>query len=267
MRTSFCLILLNFISSLALRAEVDQTYPGIIDTVFCQENPQQSYALFLPSQYDSSNDSYPVIFFLDPAARGRYPLERFRQAAEEYGFILACSNNSQNGPWEPIYEAVEAMSLDVSMKYRILESGVCLAGFSGGARAACGVASQVDNIPIVIGVGAGFSTPYPLTSKTSFTYLGLCGDKDMNYVEMKRLEFDMKKMKIEHAFVYSDGGHDWPQVKEASIAIEWIALKLKKKQLIEIDLIKIKQISESWLKRADSLDKRSVISSAAWLKV
>ncbi len=71
--------------------------PGIlIDTVRCLKSPDQSYALYLPAAYDATR-TWPVVYLFDPAARGALPSQHFRQAAEMYGYILICSNNSRNG--------------------------------------------------------------------------------------------------------------------------------------------------------------------------
>ena len=60
----------------------------IIDRVTCAADPSQSYALFVPSGYVPSH-SWPVIFAFDPGGRGRNPVERYRAAAERYGFVVA----------------------------------------------------------------------------------------------------------------------------------------------------------------------------------
>ena len=67
----------------------------------------QSYALYLPSAY-SGDRRWPIIYCFDPGARGPVPVRLFR-AAEKYGYILVCSNNSHNGPWEPINRAMQAV--------------------------------------------------------------------------------------------------------------------------------------------------------------
>ena len=67
----------------------------IVDTVTCAADPTQSYALFLPRAY-TADRAFPVILAFDPGGRGRTPVERYQAAADQYGFIVAGSNNSRN---------------------------------------------------------------------------------------------------------------------------------------------------------------------------
>src|SRR5665647_682580 len=60
----------------------------ITDTVQCRNANGQSYALYLPSNYDNKK-SCPVILIFDPAARGRTGVSAFIEVGRKYGFILA----------------------------------------------------------------------------------------------------------------------------------------------------------------------------------
>jgi hypothetical protein len=60
-------------------------------------------------------DSYAF----DPGARGKLPVERFKEAAEKYGWILAGSNNSRNGPLQPSAEAWRALWQDTHDRFAI----------------------------------------------------------------------------------------------------------------------------------------------------
>ena len=53
----------------------------IIDKVVCSGNADVSYTLYLPSSY-SRDRAWPILYCLDPLARGRVPVERFAKAAE-----------------------------------------------------------------------------------------------------------------------------------------------------------------------------------------
>src|SRR5215472_2955105 len=83
----------------------------IVPDVRCTADETESYALYLPSTY-SPDRAWPAIFAFDPAARGRVPVERYQAAAEQYGYIVAGSNNSRNGSWEVSTRAARAMILD-----------------------------------------------------------------------------------------------------------------------------------------------------------
>src|SRR3974377_1082775 len=108
---------------------------SVIPSVVCKNNPRQSYALYLPTWYDS-RQKWPILFCLDPRARGRAPVDRFAEGAERSGVIVAGSNNSRNGPMEPVREAIEAMVEDTHSRFSVDDSRAYAAGFSGGSRVA-----------------------------------------------------------------------------------------------------------------------------------
>src|SRR5690349_4518491 len=106
----------------------------IVD-VTCEADSSQSYALYVPSTYTPDRE-WKLILAFDPGARGRTGVERFEAAAEKYGYIVAGSYNSRNGPWNTSMDAARAMADDVSNRYRINPKRVYTAGQSGGARLA-----------------------------------------------------------------------------------------------------------------------------------
>jgi hypothetical protein len=80
----------------------------IVDEVKCAADATQSYALYLPKTY-SPDRKWNLLIAFHPAARGRLMVEKYRAAAEEYGYIVAGSNNSRNGSWAVSSAAVQAM--------------------------------------------------------------------------------------------------------------------------------------------------------------
>ncbi len=65
----------------------------ILPRVAATKQPEQSYALYLPSQY-VPDKRWPIVYAFDPGARGSAPLELMKEAAERHGYILVGSNNS-----------------------------------------------------------------------------------------------------------------------------------------------------------------------------
>ena len=63
-------------------------------------------------------------------------MERFQEAAEKHGYLVAGSNNSRNGLFEPSLAAMDAMWRDTHSRFRIDARRRYAAGFSGGARVA-----------------------------------------------------------------------------------------------------------------------------------
>src|SRR6267143_2302869 len=90
-------LLLLTASSRGFASQPDQWPRGeIVESVACKSDLQQSYALYLPSQY-TPDKKWPMLYAFDPGARGKLPVSLFKDAAEKFGFIVVGSNNSKNG--------------------------------------------------------------------------------------------------------------------------------------------------------------------------
>lgn len=203
----------------------------IIEKVECRADRSLSYALYVPSQYDSKKKC-PVLFALDPMARGRVPVERFKDAAETYGYIVAGSNNSRNGPWAPSAKAIMVMFNDVLERFAIDQRRVYATGFSGGARVACrlgyGLRGQIAG---VIACGAGFPAETPPSAPVPFAFFGTAGVEDFNYVEMRQLDRTLDALGATHRVEIFDGGHGWAPAELCARAIEWMELQAMKSAL------------------------------------
>src|SRR5690242_4069334 len=100
----------------------------VIPKVICSEQPEQSYALYLPKNYAPVR-RWPIVYVFDPGARGKLPVELMKDAAESSGFIVAGSNNSRNGPWKIESEAADAMVKDVQARLAVDSRNLYFAGF------------------------------------------------------------------------------------------------------------------------------------------
>jgi hypothetical protein len=193
--------------------------PGhITDKVNCAAAPGETYALYIPSGYHAGR-SWPVLYCFDPGARGRVPVERFREGAERFGYIVAGSNNSRNGPPAPGLASMRAMWEDTRVRFRIDDRRVYLAGFSGGARLANSLAPG-SGAAGVISCGAGFSGDRPKT--LAYRFLGVAGVDDFNYPELRAVDRLMEGSGATHAFLEFDGGHEWPPGETCARALEWL---------------------------------------------
>jgi poly(3-hydroxybutyrate) depolymerase len=158
---------------------------SIVDPVPCAGDPSQTYALYLPSSY-APERQWSVLLAFHPAARGRQMVETYRAAAEAYGYIVASSNNARNGPHSISAAAAQAMSTDVGRRFSIDSRRIYLAGMSGGARVALGLALANAQVAGVVASSAGFPDSQP-RDEVSFAIFGTAGTADFNYVEMRRL--------------------------------------------------------------------------------
>jgi pimeloyl-ACP methyl ester carboxylesterase len=185
--------------------------------VKCAADQSQTYALYLPSHY-SPDRPWNLILAFDPRGQGRQGVEHLQAAAEKYGYIVAGSNNSRNGPPQISLTAVQAMWSDVVKRFSINPKRIYTAGLSGGARIAMKVALDSNEIAGVIASSAGFP-PGHRRSDLRFVLFGTAGTEDFNYLEMRQLD---RELSSPHRVVIFEGGHTWLPSSLAVQAVEWL---------------------------------------------
>jgi len=221
---TICVILI-FITKVghAQFSETDFTPGNIIDSVYCVGYPEQSYSLYLPERYHS-DIKWPIVFIFDPAARGTLGTAVFKLAAERFGCILLCSNNSSNQSLEGSYHAAEIMFKDAFHRFSIDTCRVYVAGFSGGSRFASNLAIQNRQIKGVVGCGAGMvlnKTTIPCFRET-FLYYGIVGRRDLNLQDMIQTKERLIKLNIRSHIQFIDGRHYWPPEEQIAVAVAWL---------------------------------------------
>jgi dienelactone hydrolase len=195
----------------------------LIEDVRCAADAAQSYALYVPSTY-TPDRPWNLLIAFHPGARGRLMVEKYQAAAEQYGYIVAGSNTSRNGPWSVSAAAVLAMSADLGRRFAIDATRVYLTGLSGGARVALQVALGKSNIAGVIASSAGYPDSRPRAT-VPFPVFSTAGSEDFNYIEMRLLD---RKLTSPHHLAVFNGGHTLPPDEVALEAIEWLELQAMK---------------------------------------
>lgn len=198
---------------------------SIIEKVVCASDAQQSYALYVPTSA-APKGGWPILYLFDPFARGSLAVEVFQKSADTYGFLLAASNNSRNGPWAASLAAAQAIWRDTHQRFAIDSRRVYTAGLSGGARVASLIGRLLaGSVAGVIGCGAGFPPGTSPGKDVQFAFFGVVGDGDFNYQELKSLDESLEKLKLPHRLEVFTGPHRWPPEPFASDAIEWMRLR------------------------------------------
>jgi hypothetical protein len=195
----------------------------IVDGVKCEADSSQTYSLYVPSHY-SPDRQWNLLLAFDPRGRGRAPVEQYQAAAEKYGYIVAGSNNSRNGPPQVSLAAAEAMGSDVVKRFSINLKRVYTAGLSGGARIAMKVVIDSNEMAGVIASSAGFP-PGHRGSDLPFVVFGTAGTEDFNYLEMRQLDHELNSP---HRVVVFEGGHTWLPSELAVEAVEWLEIQAMK---------------------------------------
>lgn len=227
----------------------------IVDKLVCLHDATQSYALYLPSNYTPAR-KWPILYAFDPRARGKVPLERFKDAAEQYNWIVVGSNNSRNGPLQQSVDAWNAIVKDTHERFAIDDERVYATGFSGAARAAIYLAMSCrDCISGVIACGAGFPAGITPSPALHFAVFGVAGVEDFNFPEVKDLDDALAKAGMTHRIEIFDGRHEWAPSSVATEAVEWLELTAMKAGKRAHDDHLIAAIRQKTLEQARALEE------------
>lgn len=217
------------LAALSLPAE-DLARGRVLDRVACRADGAQAYALYIPSAYDPAR-SWPVLYVFDPGGRGREAVARFQDAAEARGVLVACSLNSRNGPWPPIFTAMAAVWEDTHGRFRIDDHRIFAAGFSGGARAAS-VLPKMIGAPAagIIACGAGLAEGQKAEDLDAGAFCAVVGAADFNYREVMDLRERLDgRPDMSLWFRVFEGAHSWPPAPVCGEALEWLELVTAKR--------------------------------------
>lgn len=221
--------------------------------VISATQPEQSYALYLPSHY-TREKRWPIVYAFDPGARGSVPVELMKDAAERFGYIVAGSNNSHNGAWKPEANAAQAMFQDTHARLTIDNNRVYFAGFSGGARLASTLAQRCNCAAGVLLNGAGFSPSAPPTANATFSVFAAVGNFDFNYGEVLELDATFSSLHYAHSLRRFDGPHQWAPANVMDEALAWFRLISMKDGHEERDMDFVKAQAAEVEKRAKTLE-------------
>jgi len=228
--------------------------PGeVIPKVVCAANSQQSYALYLPSQFSPSK-RWPIIYAFDPAARGQVAVESIRAAAERYGYIVVGSNNSRNGREAVSADAAKAMWQDTQERFPVDEHRRYLAGMSGGSRLVTALALQCDGcVAGVIANAAGFPVNRKPSTALKFAYFATVGDADFNYEEFLELRLELEDSRSQYSIRVFEGQHGWAPPEVWLDALDWMDMQAIRAKFLERDSVRIQQSYDAATQRASRL--------------
>lgn len=240
----------------------------IIDSVKITTAPTESYALYFPKKYDAKTP-LALVFIFEPDARGKIGIEPFILAAETYHYILVCSNTLRNGSIQDNIAVANRLFEDVLQTYAIDTSQLYIAGFSGGARLASYFGISTGAFQGVIACGASFNNMDKfIPPSNKFSYVGMVGDRDMNYQEMIGNKQWLDNAKMVNTLFVSHEEHVWPKQSEMLRAFDWLEIQAYRKNIRPKNDTIIKRIYDTNLRIADSLkaNKEMVSSVNAYEK-
>jgi len=234
----------------------------IIPNVACSADSKQSYALYLPSSFSSAR-KWPVIYVFDPAARGKVAVEAIKPAAEKFGYIVAASNNSRNGPMGDSAQAANAMWQDTQQRFPVAEQRRYVAGMSGGARLATSIALSCQGcVAGVIANAAGFPFGAEPTRTMKFAYYAAVGNADFNYGEFVDLRRKLDTVGARYRIRIFDGQHGWAPPEVWIEALNWMDMQAMSAGTMPCDPSRIQQTVASALANARKFQSQNNLLAA-----
>lgn len=249
---------------------IDVTLPAgrVIQRITSRADTSQRYALYLPAAF-TRDRQWPVLFLLDPRGRALIPMQRFRAAAERLGYIAISSYNTlSDGPAAPNYSAMNAMLADVQRSLPVESRRFYLVGFSGTARFAWEMNTQLPgSVAGIIGAGAavpgGRSWIRSNIGKSSPVLFGTIGTLDPNYEELRSFDAELDTIGAIHHVERFDGPHQWPPEELSTRAVEWLDLQAMRRGLATRQQAWIDSLYGAWLARAAHVDSSGDAPAAA----
>ncbi|UOB16772.1 alpha/beta hydrolase [Abyssalbus ytuae] len=225
MNLKFYFFLIFVFANVALNSQDLHLGKGkITDSIFLPDS-KDTFTLYLPENF-STNREWPVIFAFDPGGRGKEAVLSMAEAAEEYHYVVVASNAIKNGPYQPNLKKAAELMNHIIKALPVDAQRIYLAGFSGGSRLASAIALLSHDIKGVIACGAGLNNNFDFfPNKKTFAYIGIAGNEDFNYLEVKNTVAFLQKSKYDAEFIPFNGEHTWPPNLQLKKAFRLFTLK------------------------------------------
>ena len=252
---SLVLLLCSSFAAAGQSATTGLPLPGQITDVTCSADSTQTYALYLPSSY-TAGKRWPIIYFFDPAGRGRRPVEMYKDLAEKYRYVIAGSNNSRNFSSNQS-QAVNAIWNDTHIRLALDERRIYASGFSGGARVAGAMAlTSSGHIAGVIAHGAGYPNSRGEGSDNLWYYFAI-GNRDFNWPEVITDAREREKQSLPYRLRQYDGTHQWAPPEVMDDALRWITLRTMQAGVIPSDASFVDQQFQRMQSEAEDATKQN----------
>jgi hypothetical protein len=195
----------------------------VAENVIINNDPLNSFSIYLPVLYNS-NMVWPALFFFDPEGKSAIPINKYKSLADSLGYILIGSNVSKNGQnFEESILIWNTLKNSCFNNISIDKNRIHLAGFSGGARVCCAIASKEPHISGVIANSAGAQQLDQILNQNTL-FIGLAGNGDMNRAEMLGIERYLMSTSMTHFYIEYDGKHEWAPIKTMQKALTLASL-------------------------------------------
>ncbi|MFT6369786.1 MAG: hypothetical protein ACJAWH_000867 [Maribacter sp.] len=226
---------LFLLPSLLLSQKISLIKGAITENIVVNDSLQETFSVYLPTTFDITQ-AWPIVFVFDMEGKGKQSLSMFREAAEQEGYILATSNNTND---------TLSLSKNILIANRFLNAAHDLlpllkerayaAGFSNAARFASIIPNFIKGIKGVVSCGAAVGNLEILSSKNPFYFVGIVGREDYNFIDMLETRKVLDKLKFPNQLLLFDGGHEWPSKEMLSNTLNILTLSAMAKGEVSKD--------------------------------
>lgn len=218
------ILFLFLLPSMLLAQNISLIKGAITENMVVNDSLQETFSVYLPTTFDTTQ-TWPIVFVFDMEGKGKQALSMFKDAAEQEGYVLATSNNTND---------TISLSRNILIANRFLNAAYDLlplqkeraytAGFSNAARFASIIPNFIKGIKGVVSCGAAVGNMEILSSKNPFYFVGIVGREDYNFIDMLETRKVLDKLKFPNQLLLFDGGHKWPSTDMITNALRILTL-------------------------------------------
>ncbi len=225
----------------------------VTDSLKVSDTLNESYALFLPSEFTGKN-ALPVIFVFDGEGRGKSAARLFQLAAEEQDYIIVASNDigKNQSLEENLFTAVRLVQ-EVSKSVPMDLRNISFAGFAEGAKIATSLPLIFKESHGVLYVGDQLFNLSLAEGRDPFTAVGVVGNQQVNLGLMEMVGSQLRALDYPGAVYVFEGGLEWPNPNLVSSAVGVLTLQAMKMGKRPHDRVLAIQLYHQDLARTDKL--------------
>ena len=223
------------------------------------------FSVYYPAGF-SENRLFPVLIFFDPHGSPDVPLNKYRELADKYGFILLGSHESKNGNGaRETSDIINGMAAQARRLPKADTSLIYAGGFSGGGRVAGMMGLAPLGIQGILTCGAGIPGGSWFGAPPN-VIVSIGGTSDMNLHEVKEFNTQKQELMSRYFKLFFDGPHAWPPANEVELAMIIFKRMAMRDNYTAKDTGFIKE-SDQWLKAYINNQKDPVVEAEALYNV
>jgi len=246
----FSMLLFGLVSCSGAHSS-NQTVKSVEKTDTCKLDAANTYEIYI-SERNNTAEKLPLLVIIDSHGSGKFALEKFKQAANQYPVILVASNLVKNG-FNGYDGAIKTLIDDVRQKYPAGEK-IFMTGFSGGARMALGygLAHPLNGL-ILCGALANANQINALRC----TVISISGMDDFNFMETAQFLFQEQSIPGNLKIELTSASHNWPDSTMLANAFGFLYLSNQTTNNTPSDNPELKAYCKHQQARIDILKKQN----------